>query len=84
MYVVVYIAARLQGNDKIHLVLVGRKVEDFLGSSEFRNRFNPPRSRGDKEEWCTWTFAHLQSLKESAVQTAEELLSLDPVDAQVW
>ncbi|XP_024385949.1 uncharacterized protein [Physcomitrium patens] len=83
MYVVVYIAARLRGDDKIHLVLVGRKVEDFLGSSEFRNRFNPPRTQGDKEEWYTWTFAHLQSLKESAVQTAEELLSLDPVDAQV-
>ncbi|KAG0631127.1 hypothetical protein M758_1G229300 [Ceratodon purpureus] len=82
-HAVVYIAARLE-DGKIHLVLVGRKVEDFLGSSEFRSRFNPPRTQGDKKEWRSWTLAHMRSLRESAVLTAEELLSLGPVHAQVW
>lgn len=84
VYFVVYIAARLQGDNKIHLVFVGRKVEDIIGSSEFRNRFNPPRTRGDEEEWLTWTLTHIGSLRTSAVQTAEELLFSDPVHAQVW
>lgn len=82
-HALVYIAASLQ-DGKIHLVLVGRKVEEFLGSSEFRSRFNPPRTRGDRREWNSWTQAHLRSLRESAVLTAEELLSLGPVHAQVW
>ncbi|KAG0619552.1 hypothetical protein M758_4G147400 [Ceratodon purpureus] len=83
-YAVIYIAARLHGDDNIHLVLVGRKVEHFLGSSEFRNRFNPPRTRKDKKEWQTWILAHLRSLRESAVDTAEELLALGPVYARMW
>ena len=83
-HAVVYIAAVLRGDEHIHLVLVGRKVEDFLGSNEFRTRFNPPQTRRDKQEWQTWAIAHLCSLKESAVDTAETLLSLDPVYAQVW
>lgn len=82
-HAVVYIAARLQ-DDHLHLVLVGRKVEEFLGSSEFRSRFNPPRTRGDRKEWNSWTLAHLHSLRESAVATAEEILSLNPVHAQLW
>lgn len=83
-HAVVYIAARLQDEEHIHLVLVGRKVEHFLGSSEYRNRFNPPRTRGDKKEWQKWTLAHLRSLRESAIDTAEELLALEPVRAQMW
>lgn len=82
-HALVYIAARLE-DGKIHLVLVGRKVEEFLGSSEFRSRFSPPRTRGDKREWTSWTLMHLRSLREDAVVTAEELLSLGPVHAQVW
>lgn len=83
-HAVIYMAARLHGDDNIHLVLVGLKVEHFLGSSEFRNRFNPPRTRKDKKEWQTWTLAHLRALRESAVDTAEELLSLGPVHARMW
>lgn len=83
-HAVVYIAARLQGERHIHLVLVGRKVEHFLGSSEFRSRFNPPRTKGDKNEWHKWTLAHLRSLRESAVDTAQELLAMEPVRAQMW
>lgn len=84
-HAVVYIAARLsQGERHIHLVLVGRKVEHFLGSSEFRSRFNPPRTRGDKNEWHKWTLAHLRSLRESAIDTAEELLAMEPVRAQMY
>lgn len=84
-HAVVYIAARLsQAERHIHLVLVGRKVEYFLGSSEFRSRFNPPRTRGDKNEWHKWTLAHLRSLRESAIDTAEELLAMEPVRAQMY
>lgn len=84
-HAVVYVAAILRGDNNIHLVLVGLKVETFLGSSEYRNKYNPPRSRQEKKEWQTWTLAHLRSLKESVVDTAEQILAINgPVPAQVW
>ncbi|XP_073389651.1 uncharacterized protein [Physcomitrium patens] len=83
-YALVYIVARLQCDNKVHLVLAGRKVEHFLGSSEYRNRFNPPHTRFDKREWQSWTLAFFGSLRESAISSALELLARDPVHAQVW
>jgi hypothetical protein len=55
-----------------------------LGSSEFRSRYNPPVTEKDKEEWQAWNCAHLRALKESSIETAQQLLSVTPVVAQVW
>lgn len=75
-------AAKTRG--RIHLVLVGYKVEGCLGSSEFRSRYNPPVTEKDKAEWQAWNCAHLRALKESSIETAQQLLSVTPVVAQVW
>lgn len=82
-HAMIYMAAA-KAAGRLHLVLVGHKVDDFSGSSEFRSMYNPPVTQREKQEWQAWNSAHLRALKESVVETAQQLLTVTPIAAQVW